>query len=219
MRYGCISLTKNRLIKMPNQKLRKLQTGDRFKFASFAVQIPGGSLGALQLLQLASALPSPQAARRGCSLLLVPSRKHLGGLDSVAALWISPLLCHLSLDDQIKQITRLRTFQCWTTHTGSSQQTLCIGLCWHDHRHPPRPHRDSSPWWAQKRPKGTHERLFLGQNGSNMQWSDCFCFCFIIILIQTKRSTITEQSLLFHYSGSLHMLLPLMGMPFPHFST
>lgn len=72
MRYGCISLTKNRLIKMPNQKLRKLQTGDRFKFASFAAQNPGGSLGALQLLGLASALPSPQAARRGCSL---PSAK------------------------------------------------------------------------------------------------------------------------------------------------
>lgn len=48
MRCGCISLTRNRLIKMPNQKLRKLQTGDRLELASSAARPrgqPGGQRG------------------------------------------------------------------------------------------------------------------------------------------------------------------------------
>lgn len=48
MRCGCISLTRNRLIKMPNQKLRKLQPGDRLELASSAARPrgqPGGQRG------------------------------------------------------------------------------------------------------------------------------------------------------------------------------
>lgn len=40
MRCGCISLTRNRLIKMPNQELRKLQPGDRLGLASSAARPP-----------------------------------------------------------------------------------------------------------------------------------------------------------------------------------
>lgn len=105
MRYGCISLTKTRLIKMPNQKLWKLQTGDRCELASSAPQTLGGSLGVI----LPPAVGKCLAITKGSTEGLPHGRQNqiesiLGSLESVAAFWMGPLSFHLSLDDQMKEI-------------------------------------------------------------------------------------------------------------------
>lgn len=200
MRYGCISLTKNRLIKMPNQKWWKLQTGDRFELASFASQAPRDSQ---------RAIPAPAVGhhqRQGwgdIALWSVLSRKHFGGAWNklqlfALAFFVSP---EPGWPNEITPPNWAHSSDGQTPHMVQPVKCPMLVCGWHRHSHSPRHRGDSPPWQAQQRPGGTRKRLILHQNGSNTHWRYSVFLLLFHDNYNSNKNVKYQNSLPFQLSG------------------